>query len=548
MFVQSARKVQPGFNPSSKELALIVKISQIVQGMPLAIELAAAWLPILKVEEIVKELEKGLDILSTEFRDAPARHRNIRAVFEHSWSLLEPAELEIFKRLAVFSGGFTLEAAQQVTGASLPQLAGLVNKSFLSRNPRSGRLEIHQLLRQYTHERLQETPDTRIAAQEAHAAYFAAFMCQRWEHLKSSQQMRALAEIEVDIENIRAAWRYYLGQRNSKELWGFIFSLWNFHWIRWWNHAGMTLFAEATRELEGDINENAVALRALAMAFQSYFMGWLDLADHGYDLAVESVEVLRKLKYPVALAFAYDSLSVNAYFLNQYSENIEASNEMLKLATEIDDKWLLTFTYFAVGMGALLKEDFAEARQVAAKSLRLSEELGDVIGSTPPLIVLGHAALACGKYEEAEAYYLHCLKLSEKTGFPYSLQTASKYLAKVTLTLGKIVEAEQYLLQSLTITKEIGFVRDIINLFYEFARLRVAQNKPEEAIELLTFVIQHPASAQARMLEGRIRDSAQGLLGQIEGEIPAASFASAMDRGERLKLEWIIEGLIKQEI
>jgi DNA-binding CsgD family transcriptional regulator len=115
LFIQSARKVCPGFDPSPDELDQIANICQIVQGMPLAIELAAAWLQILTVDEIAEELEKGFDILATEVRDAPERHRSIRAVFDHSWSLLHPTEREIFLHLSVFRGGFTREAAQQIS-------------------------------------------------------------------------------------------------------------------------------------------------------------------------------------------------------------------------------------------------------------------------------------------------------------------------------------------------------------------------------------------------------------------------------------------------
>ena len=124
LFAQSARKAHPGFDPSSDELDQIAKICQIVQGMPLAIELAAAWLHILNVREIVEELEKGLDNLVSEAREAPERPTSIQAVFDHSWSMLEQTEQEIFMLLSVFRGGFTREAAQRVAGASLQQLAG----------------------------------------------------------------------------------------------------------------------------------------------------------------------------------------------------------------------------------------------------------------------------------------------------------------------------------------------------------------------------------------------------------------------------------------
>ena len=266
LFVQSAGKVRTGFDPSPDELGQIAKICEIVQGMPLAIELAAAWLHILNVVEIADELEQGLDILSTEVRDAPERHRSIRAVFDYSWSLLDQTEHEIFMVLSIFRGGFTREAAQQVAGASLPQLAGLVNKSFLSHDQDSGRLEVHELLRQYALERLEKTPSLSITAQELHAAYYAVFMVQRWGHLKGRRQLLALAEIEADIENVRGAWRYYLDQRNATQLMKFINGLWHVYWIRWWNHAGMALFAEAVRSLQGEDDDETAALMALAMA------------------------------------------------------------------------------------------------------------------------------------------------------------------------------------------------------------------------------------------------------------------------------------------
>jgi len=544
LFVQSGSKVRPGFEPSHDELGQITNICQIVQGMPLAIELAAAWLYILNVDEIAEELEKDLDILATEVRDAPERHRSIYAIFDHSWSMLHQAEQEIFMHLSVFRGGFTREAAQQVAGASLQLLAGLVNKSFLSHDTDSGRLEVHELLRQYAQERLGKTPEDNVCAQEAHAAYYAEFMLQRWGHLRGNRQLLALAEIEADIENVRAAWRYYVDQRNAPQLRKFIKCLWLVYWIRWWNHAGMGLFAEAASALEGAEDEDSVATRALAMAYQGYFMGWLDLSEQGYELAKESVEILYQLNHPEELLFAYDSLIVNAYFLNRYTEEIIAANKMLKIATELDDKWLLTLSLFAASMGALVNEDYPEARRLAESNLSLDEEIGDVIFSTLPLIVLGHAALALGDYEGAKRFYLRCIKISEKVGFPYAIQTSSKYLGKVALTMGHIAEAEIYLLQSLRITKEIGFMRDIINLLYEYARLRVAQNNPEQAVVLLALVLQHPASHQTRMHEGRIRDSAKELLAELEDELPHETYTAALERGQELELDGVIADLL----
>jgi predicted ATPase/DNA-binding CsgD family transcriptional regulator len=547
LFLQSAHKVRPEFAPSLEELGHITKICQMVQGMPLAIELAAAWLHILNVNEVVEELERGLDILTTEIRDAPERHRSISAVFDHSWSLLDPTEQEIVKNLSVFRSGFTRDAAKQVSGASLQQLAGLINKSFLSHDPGSGRLEIHELLRQYAQAHLEKTPQASVAAREAHAAFYAEFMHQRSRHLRDRRQQQVLAEIEADIENVRAAWRYYLDQRNAQQMWKLIIGIWHVYWIRWWTHAGMELFAEAAQSLQGGQDKEIIPLRALATAFQAYFMTWVGLADQGYELAKESVEILQQQEHPEALVFAYESQLLNAYFLGTMGDEIEVANHMFKIATELDDKWLLAFTLFAVGVVALIEEDYTKAKRLAQFNLELYEELGDVSGSTMPLIILGHVALARGEYEEAKEYYLRCLALSRKIDFHYSIQTTTKYLSKVAISLGKNEEAEMYLLQCLMLTKEIGFVRDIVNLLYDYARLRVAQGNLAQAVELLALVLQHPASRQTRLFEGRIRDNAKDLLSELENEIPQEIYTAALEHSQDMELEEVVTNLVGQK-
>lgn len=543
LFVQSARKVHPDYEPPREEVVQIAEICQMVGGMPLAIELAAAWLQLLKVDGIAAELEKGLGILATETRDTPGRHRSISAVFDHSWSLLDPSEQDVFLILSVFRGGFTRDAAQRVAGASLQQLAGLVRKSLLNHDPDSDRLEVHELLRQYAYQRLAEKAEAYRSAHKAHATYYAEFMQARWVKLKSGGQMGALAEIEADIENVRSAWRYSLEQEDIPQLWMFIKALWFVYWIRWWNHAGMELFAEAVRVLRAIRDSESVALRALAMAFQGYFMAWLDLSDQGYPLTKESVQILADLQHAEALLMANHSLGLNAYMIGRYSELIETSERMTAIAAEIDEPWMSTFI-FTAGMAAILQEDYAEARRLAELNLKINQEIGDLIGSAYPYIVLGHAALALEEYADARGYYLRCLAIAQEVGFPYAKQTSSKYLGKVDILMGDLREAEYYLQLSLKISKDIRFVRDIVNLLYEYARLRVAQGDADGAVELLALVIQHPASQLNRMMEGRIRDSARKLLAELERNLPQEAFNAAIRRGRELDLDAIVDELL----
>lgn len=544
LFVQSANKVCPGFDPAEKDVEKIVKICQHVQGMPLAIELAAAWMQILTLGEISIELQRGLEILAGDVRDVPDRHRNIYAVFDYSWSMLQPNERDIFKRLSVFRGGFTREAAQYISGSTIAQLKGLVDKSFLSHNLFTRRFEMHELLRQYAIEQLANSPKELLQAQESHAAYYAAFMQERGQQLRNQQQMKALKEIEEDIENVRTAWRLCLAERHVSKLWMFIINLWYLHWIRWWNLAGMELFREAVQVLQEDDDQEALTLCALAKAFQGYFMAWLQLADQGYLLAVEGVKTLKAQNVSEALICASYSLSVNAYFLDHFEAESNEIKNMVDLAERLGDRWLIGFSMFPYSLNSLAQENFTEAERIAQLELEIFQEVGDRILTTLPLIVLGHVALARGDYQLAWDHYLRCLNISEEVRFHYSIQTSCKYLGKVAISLGRIPEAERYLYQSLLIAKDIGFIRDIVNLLYEFARLEVARGNPYQAVELLTFVVQHPASNQSRLMEGRIRDDAEILLVNLEGELPQDNFREAMNIGEDLELEWIFSNLI----
>jgi predicted ATPase len=544
LFVQIARKVRSGYDPSPGELGQIAKICQIVEGMPLAIELAAAWLYILNVDEIAGELEAGLDILASDVRDAPERHRSIRSVFDHSWSMLDQTEREIFMRLSVFRGGFSRDAAQRVAGASLQQLIGLVNKSFLNHDPDSSRLELHELLRQYAQEQLWKTAQAGLSAQEEHAAYYAEFMEQRWADLKGHRQLLAFAEIEADIENVRAAWRFYLNQKNSPQLKKFINSFKEVYWFRGWNHSGMELFADAVHALQGKKDNESVILRALAMAYQGYFMSWLGLADQGYELAVESVEILGPRNHPEALAFAYESLILNSYCLNRFIEEITGKDKLRRIAIEIDDKWMMALSLFESSMVALRNEDYSEAERLAESCLNLCEEIGNVIRSTLPLLTLGHTARACGEYERANDFYLRILKISQETGFLWGIEKSSKYLGKVALSMDKISAAEYYLLKSLEITNEIGYFADVLNLLYDYACLLVAKGNSMQAAELLTLVLQHPISHQFRLGEGRIRDSAKGLLVKLEDELTPEAYAAALERGQELEMDEVINELV----
>jgi len=205
LFLQSARRVQPGFELAAGDLRYVARICRLVQGMPLGILLAAAWLTMLTPAEVAAEIEASLDFLETDLRDVPERQRSMRAIFDHSWNLLTAREQAVMQALSVFRGGFAREAAQQVAGASLRELRSLVDRSLLQRDP-AGRYGIHELLRQYAAEKLRKVPAEDAAARDSHCAYYAGFLQGREAQLLGRGQRQALAEIGAEIENVRTAW------------------------------------------------------------------------------------------------------------------------------------------------------------------------------------------------------------------------------------------------------------------------------------------------------------------------------------------------------
>ncbi len=545
LFVQRAQRARPGFLTDTSTATHITAICEIVEGMPLAIELAAAWLHVLNVEEILQELKKGFDFLATDQRDTPDRHRSMRKVLSQSWDLLNQAEQDVFKKLSIFQGGFNRTAAEQVAGATLQQLAGLVNKSFLRHVPELGRFEIHELLRQYGREHLERTPETVEEIKDKYGAFFADFMQERGLLLRGLQHKTALAEILADIENVRAAWRFHLEKRDADMLWKMIRGLHHVYWLRWWNYPGMELFREVAEYFKDSEATTANSLHGLAVAYQSWFMAWLGLPEEGYEFARRSVEILNEHDNPEAMVFALYSLSVNAYMFGKMSEERAAIRKMSEIAGEMGDRWLSAFMMFAEGMIALIDGDYEEAQRVGELNLHLYEEIGDISGSTMPLIVLGHRALAEGEFELARAHYVRCLEIAEDIGFPYSSQTSCKYLGKLLISSGELDEAEYYLRKSLIITDETGFVRDIVNLLFEFARLRVAQGRLEEAVSLLTLVVEHPENRQIRWLEGRLLDRANELLGEVEVQLPGDRWQAAVENGKNLKLDLVVADLLE---
>ena len=236
MFLDHAQRARVGFSPDERDMRAIGDICNLVEGMPLAIELAAAWVRSLSCQAISKEIGRNLDLLVTPLRNKPDRHQSMRAVFEHSWKLLSAHEQDIFMKLSVFWGSFGREATEEIAGASLAVLSSLIEKSMVQLN-HSGRYQIHELLRQFAAEQLAATGENEHVL-DSHCAYYLDFLHDREADVKGHRQIAAFKEIEAEYENIRVAWyraidRRYVGLIDRSMNCAFLYLSMRTRWLEW---------------------------------------------------------------------------------------------------------------------------------------------------------------------------------------------------------------------------------------------------------------------------------------------------------------------------
>jgi serine/threonine protein kinase/Tfp pilus assembly protein PilF len=481
LFLHSARRVRPNFALTSGDLTSLTRICRLVEGMPLGVELAAAWVDILPLADIAAEIQQSLDFLETDVRNIPERHRSMRAVFDASWQRLSDSEQEIFAQLSVFRGGFTRPAAQEVTGASLKLLATLANKSLIRYSRRRERYEIHELLRQYGAEKLQTsfaqsgfvTHDTgrRPAgskwieggqdARDHHSAYYLAFLQQQEQHLKGPKLKESLVAIKADIDNIRLAWQRALEQERWAELKGAMEALYIFYDIQGWLLEGNETFADLAARLRPQADQTEVAMTlGLALAYQSFSQGRLGPREQANALGQESVVILRPLE-PVArreLAWALYLLGeVVYYFLGESGVAHNYVQESLALFKAVGDAWgsgtvlVMLGLFAAEGDGA-----YPEAEQLLQESLAIFTAIGEQQASIYALSTLGRVARRRGQYQQAEEIFRECFKRRRDLGDQGGLVHTLHDLGEVARLQGAETQAEAYYNQCLSLAREIG--------------------------------------------------------------------------------------------
>lgn len=558
MFVQITDAQVPNFTLTAETAPAVTRICQLVEGLPLGIELAAHWTRVLACDDIADEIAKNLDFLTNDTHDLPERHRSLRAVFTSSWNLLTAAEQQALRQLAVFRGSFSREAAN-MTGVSLPLLTSLVDKSLVRRVALNGpeaavRYEVPEVLRPYAFEQLAQTEDA-AATVARHAAYYLDVLASHTTGLRGTDQCAVLAAINDDIEQIRAAWSWAATHRDSVRIARCADGLFHFYTMRSWFQEGADMFGVARSALESHTAEQAPGSRESApatlalgkvLARQGWFIFQLGRQSEAREVLERSLTLLRSLDAQAEMVFALNYLAAVCAYLGDYPQTQALCRESLALALrlgdlygqnvacnvlsqtaydcgdyvtaqvwsqqslaiehQIGDRWSLAFSLANLGKVVYALGAYDEARCLFSQSLHTRREMGDTRGTATCLHWLGDVAVALGHIDEAQAHYEQSLALFREIGNRWGMATALTRLGYLALSREHHAMAFRHAQAALRLALDTRSLPQVLTIFKLFEQLVQHSREPELAAEIAQVVSNEPATLETcRPLAERLR-------------------------------------------
>jgi predicted ATPase len=579
LFRERAQQVKAQFEPNG-QLADVLRICGLVEGLPLGIELAASWVRVMACADIADEIEKGLEFLTTTTLNVPERHRSLKAAFDYSWQLLSQKEQEILRKLSVFVGGFRREAANEVAGATIPLLASLVDKSLFRVSP-TGRYDQHPLLHQFAREKLEEQATEQTQTREEHGAHYFRFLKSVEEAIKGPTQKEVLDTIEEELENVRAAWQWALKVGRLEKLQQSSQTLGVFFDLQKRLREGVGLFSEALTRMRDDGSIQPAALGTVSTA-QARLLYQLGHYDEAAKLAWQSVDIFRTVKDDQSkmLGLNLNTLASVAWRLGNHHEAKQYWEQALMLAkTQGRDKEITVY----LGNLALVETtlgDYEVAEKHLKEALALSHEHKNYHNVALNLISLGNLYLNMGKLQTAKTYWEDGFELAKDKDLhdtiPFFLinlgvvayelgnYSQANMLSKEALhkfrenedmfleafvlaKLGKIATAlEEYALardyfrQALTVAQEIKGPSALIEAVIGLAELCAKQGNTDQAASLFSLVLHHTATVQAD------KDHAQQQLNTLQHQLSFEDIEEAIERGKTLTLEEVVAEFIGQ--
>jgi predicted ATPase len=431
LFLTSARQASASFSLDGANRTAANRICRLVEGMPLALELAAAWLPVLTADEIAQELQRGLEILTVPAGATGQRQPGLRAVFDRSWGLMTDRERAVFRRLTVFRGGFTREAANAIAGADLNDLASLSSKALIRRS--GTRYDLHELLRQYGLEQLEAAGEAQ-ALREQHLAYFVRLGIEAEAASAGPGEVAADRRAREELDNIRGALAHALEYdvASGLQLAGAL----GFFWPRRNLKEGIDWLGRLLNQPAQAGADRARAKALLALAELEWQV--IGEFDRALTYASSALELYRTLGDEHGMASALCSVGwIHGHpgtALAQVSESLACFR---RLNDPVGQAWVL------LRLGEMRSNsDVSEARENLWASLALCRQLNWVSGSCIRLAALGRLATLHGEFDQAQAHFAEALALGRGDGALYDLHDAINGQAVLHLWQGQYDQAE----------------------------------------------------------------------------------------------------------
>jgi predicted ATPase/DNA-binding SARP family transcriptional activator len=428
LFVDRATAVAPGFRLSEENAALVASVCRRLDGIPLAIELAAARMRSMSVEQLLVRLHRLFDLLSSGSRTALPRQQTLRAAIDWSYDLLSERECALLRRLSIFAGRFTLDAVEAVCGGDVLDLLGLlIDKSLVLVDTATGRYRLLETIRQYALERLTASAELE-ATRARHCAWCLALAEEAEAELHGPDQALWLERLDAEMANFRAALEEVPGRRDGDSL-QLAAALWPFWYMRGHVREGLMWLQRA---LAVDVGTGSASLaRARALHGAAVLCHERCEYETARRYEEESQVIWRHLGDRKAIAASLDQLGHIVNAQNDYARATALFEESLALRREIGDAAGMGASLNALGYMALFFRDFDRAAELCGESLRLRRKIGDRWGMAYSLEFLAQAAIEQSKNDEAASLLDECLAVRRQLGDERGIAATLLNLARV---------------------------------------------------------------------------------------------------------------------
>jgi predicted ATPase/class 3 adenylate cyclase len=455
LFLENARRISPDFQLVESDHDAMLRICRLLGGMPLGLEMAAAWVRMISLTEIAIEIERSVDFLVSSERGVPERHYRLRAVIDYLWQFLSDSERSVLRRLSLFSGGFEREAAEAVAGASLFFLLALVDRALLRQNV-NGRYEMHELLRQYAAAKVQGHTLEKAQASGAHAAYYAALLERLEPELRGKGYKTAQAQISAEMSNVRRAWQWALAALAEAST----------------NAAALAVIEQSAEALFFFFDTRSLFREGEELFGQAASI--LEAAQTGAELAPDQTDP-HQFQTRQLLGKIMCRQGIFFYQLGFHSRSCDllqlAVVEARAHANPPEEGLALTY----LGSIAYVQGNLERARDLFQEAQALYQQGQASWGLVLCLRFRGNVAYASAHFEEAERHYRDSHDLAQQLNYQRGVADSLNNLGLVTCSLGHYALSEQYYQQGLALYKDLknhkGVALSLNNLAHNYVLL-----------------------------------------------------------------------------